>query len=82
MIRFCTEHYTLEVAGSQCQPYYIGPKRGKGQVCLTRQCLHPFPSRWRGVKNEVLVLRKVGRLDKVPEISKNIFENALVHFYI
>ena len=26
----CTEHYTLEVAGSLSWPNYIGPKREKG----------------------------------------------------
>ena len=53
MVTFCTEHYTLEVAGSQSWPYqyYIGPKRGKDQVCLTRQCLHLFPSRWCGLES-------------------------------
>ena len=54
--RFCTEHYTLEVAGSQSWPNYIGPKKEKGQVCLTRQCLHPFPSRWRGLESPLLKL--------------------------
>ena len=48
---FCREHYTLGIAGSQSWPYYIRPKRGKGQVCLTKQCLHPIPCRWRGLES-------------------------------
>ena len=44
----------FEVTGAQNWPYYLGPKRGKGQVCLTRQCLHPFLSRWRGLESSLL----------------------------
>ena len=51
---FCTGHYTLGIAGSVSWPYYIGPKRGRGQVCLTKQCLHPFPRRWRGLESPLL----------------------------
>ena len=51
---FRTEHYTLEIAVSQSWPNYIGPKRGKCQFCLTRQCLHPFPSRWHGLESPLL----------------------------
>ena len=46
--------HKLEVAGSHNWPNYIGPKKEKGQVCLTRQCLHPFLSRWRGLESTLL----------------------------
>ena len=57
---FCAEDYTLEVAGCQSWPNFIGPKRGKGQVCLTRQCLHPFTSRWRGLESPLLRIDNSG----------------------
>ena len=51
-------HYgpTLEVADSQSWPNYRGPKRKKGQVCLTKQCLHPFPSRWRDLESPLFLV--------------------------
>ena len=53
-IHIMYRHFTLEVTGAQSWYYYIGPKMGKGQVCLTRQYLHPFPSRWRGLESPLL----------------------------
>ena len=50
----------MEVTGSQSWRNYIGPKRGKGQVCLTKQCLHPFPSRWRGLESPLLRIEHGG----------------------
>ena len=52
---FFTEHYTLEVAGSQSwSNYYRAKEQKKGQVCLTRHCLHFLPSRWRGLESPLL----------------------------
>ena len=52
---FFQGHHILCVVGGQSWAYYIGSKRGKLQACPHRPVLHPFPWRWRGMENPLLL---------------------------
>ena len=65
IVMFCTGHYPLEVTGAQSWPDYIGPKREKGQVCLTRPVFTPFLFKvaWSGISRITGVcISYIGRL--------------------